>query len=163
MKEISLTKNQVALVDDVNHNWLNQWNWYADYRKSTNSFYAVRNSFQKDGKRHQISMAREILGLKYGDKRQGDHQNHNTLDNRQTNLRISTRSQNQMNRKLVQNTSSKFKGVCWHKQTKKWEAYITINGRRKHLGLWIFEELAALAYDFAALEYHREFAFFNFN
>ena len=161
MKQIPLTQGKVALVDNEDYDWLNQYKWYADYRKGIGSFYAVRQSLQKSGKRHQISMAREILGLKYKDLRQADHINHVTLDNRRSELRICTRSQNQMNRKLVLKISSKFKGVSWHKLTKKWMAYITKDKKRKYLGLFTLEQDAALAYNEIAKKYFGNFAYLN--
>ena len=87
MKQIKLTQNKVALVDDADHDWLSQWKWYAvkDY---SGDFYATRNSSWKAGKQHTIRMHRQILGLERGDKRISDHINHSTLDNCRSNLRI---------------------------------------------------------------------------
>ena len=45
------------------------------------------------------------------------------------------------------NPKSKYVGVVWHKETKKWKAYITINRKNKHLGLDQDEEKAARMYD----------------
>jgi len=42
--------------------------------------------------------------------------------------------------------ASKFKGVCWDKGTKKWRARILIDGKSKHLGLFMLEEEASEAY-----------------
>ena len=152
MKQIELTQGQYAIVDDADYDWLNQSKWCAK-RNRNGDFYAIRS---------YISMARQILGLKYGDPRQADHIDHNTLDNRQDNLRICTRQENAKNRKKQANTSSQYKGVSWHKIAKKWKAQIRINGKDKHLGLFKIEEDAALAYDATALHEFREFANLNF-
>ncbi len=42
---------------------------------------------------------------------------------------------------------SKFVGVSYHKQRKKWKSYITLNGKFKHLGLFDDEKEAAFKYD----------------
>lgn len=161
MKEIELTQNKVALVDDADYDWLNQFKWFA-YKAQTGGFYAMRHSSHKDGKRHTLYMAREILGLKRGDPRQADHINHNTLDNRRSELRICTRQENQGNRNLVSNTTSQFKGVHWHRRSKKWIARIGINRKRIHLGCFAGEEMAAMAYDLVARKVFGEFAYLNF-
>ena len=75
-----------------------------------------------------------------------DHININPLDNRIENLRAVNHSQNQRNKNKSKNCSSKYKGVCWSKRDSKWYAYIQINRKRKHLGLFINEEDANLAY-----------------
>jgi len=98
MKQIPLTQGQVALVDNTDYDWLNQWKWCA--QRTRGVFYAVRNSPRKNGKKHQIFMHREILGLRYKDGQEGDHRNHNTLDNQRENLRVCIHSQNIMNQKL---------------------------------------------------------------
>lgn len=160
MRKILLTRGQVALVDDLDYEFLSQWKWCASECK--NGFYAVRRCSLKNGKSYLLSMHRQILGLEYGDKREGDYINHNILDNRQDNLRICTQYDNKKNKSPHKNSTSKYLGVGWHKMAKKWEAQITTNRRKIYLGLFQFEKLAALAYDFAALKYHREFANFNF-
>ena len=160
MQEIPLTRGQVALVDDSDYKFLSQWKWYA--HKSPGGFYAARNAPRKNKIRHPIFMHRVILGLKYKDPQSGDHQNHNTLDNRQTNLRICTHLENMRNRKLSLNTTSRFKGVYWNKQKKKWRAHIKIDKIAKHLGYFKIEINAALAYDATAIQEFGEFACLNF-
>lgn len=162
MKEISLTQDKVALVDDIDYDWLSQWKWCA-VKMNKGNFYAVRSSPMKNGKHYSIPMAREILGLEYGDKRQADHSNHNTLDNCRANIRICTSQQNNFNRNISPKQTSKFKGVYWDKRDKKWIARIYINRRRKILGYWDMEEVAALAYDMVAIREFGEFACLNFN
>ncbi len=159
MKQITLTQGQFAIVDDADFNWLNQFKWYARKHQSGN-FYAARGCREK-GKVFTIRMSRQILELEPGDKRQGDHQNHITLDNRRSNIRICSCQENLRNRKSALNSSSKYKGVCWYKPLKKWHAQITINKIVKHLGYFIKEELAALAYNQAAKKYLGKFANIN--
>ncbi|KAK3287254.1 hypothetical protein CYMTET_5231 [Cymbomonas tetramitiformis] len=50
--------------------------------------------------------------------------------------------------------ASRYSGVSWFKQTRKWYAYVTINGCKKHLGYFVDEETAAEAYDRASRELH---------
>lgn len=162
MKRIKLTQGQYALVDDADYKYLNQWKWHA-HKQSSGNFYAVRSSSRKKGKRFLIRMHRVILGLEHFDMREGDHENHNTLDNRRSNLRICSCQQNRMNRTSNRNTTSRFRGVYWKKQDKKWRVSIQVNGKRKHLGYWNMEEVAALRYDIVAIREHGEFACLNFN
>lgn len=121
MKRIKLTQGQYTLVDDTDYDWLSKWKWYA-YKHRSGNFYAVRQPSRKDGKRHQISMSRQILGLEKGDRREGDHRNHSTLDNQRNNLRICTHQQNIMNEKSQRSTSGNFKGVSWNTHAKKWRS-----------------------------------------
>lgn len=57
-------------------------------------------------------------------------------DNRKSNLRIVTHSQNSMNRALAINNTSGITGVSWDNQMGKWRVQIGINRERKHLGLY---------------------------
>ncbi len=99
MKKIPLTQGQITIVDDIDHEELSRRKWRAQWSPSTESFYAVRWSPVLNGKKYVIRMHRQILGLKHGDKREGDHVNHDTLNNRRSNLRIVTHRENLSNRR----------------------------------------------------------------
>lgn len=74
-----------------------------------------------------------------------DHINHNVWDNRRSNLRVATNSQNQMNRDKPITNTSKVKGVYWHKNKQKWQANIQINGTLLYLGIFESKEDAITA------------------
>lgn len=63
-----------------------------------------------------------------------DHKNHNRLDNRKSNLREATFSQNGMNKIMLNRNTSGVTGVSWSKRDKCYETYISIDGKRIHLG-----------------------------
>lgn len=160
MKEIPLTQGKVALIDDEDFELVSQYTWCA--HKGRISYYALTN-IRINKRNVTLPMHRLILGLKYGDPRQVDHQNHDTLNNQKHNIRICNHSQNQANRIAQKNGTSKFKGVYWYKRTKRWMARIWISGSTRFLGYFINEHDAALAYDVAAKKYFGEFAYLNFN
>ncbi len=87
-----------------------------------------------------------------------DHVNGNRYDNRACNLRLATHSQNLCNRKAQVNNSSGYKGVVFHKASRKWAAYIGINRKLHYLGIFSTPELAHMAYCKAAAELHGNFA-----
>ena len=73
-----------------------------------------------------------------------DHKNDNPLDNRVENLQIVTQRENAC--KTQGRYSSKYKGVCWHKNHKKWAVSIYIDGKKTFLGYFNCELAASLAY-----------------
>jgi hypothetical protein len=153
MKEIELTQGKVAIVDDDDYEWLNQWKWHF------HNGYAVRTECEKR-KFKTISMHAQILGWSFGVD--VDHLDLNKLNNTRSNLRKCTHSQNQHNRSKYANNISGYKGVFWHKHEKKWQAAIKANGKIIYLGYYADAQDAARAYDAAALKYHGEFARLNF-
>lgn len=58
--------------------------------------------------------------------------------------------------------SSRFRGVSWAKWDRKWQAYIVVRGKMKHVGLFVNEEDAARARDVAWLEAGGNSARLNF-
>jgi len=87
-----------------------------------------------------------------------DHANGIVTDNRIENLRPCTRSQNRMNSRVRINNTSGVKGLSWHKAAGKWGAYIAINGRQTHLGLFWDKEVAAQVVRIERGRLHGEFA-----
>jgi hypothetical protein len=159
MQEISLTKGQVAIIDDADWPIVSEHQWYALWNKDTRSFYALTGIRKADGRWTTTQMHRLILGAQKG--QQVDHLNHNTLDNRRSNIRLCTRSQNMHNRGNQRNNTSGYKGVFLHKQTGQWRTQIAINGKIIYLGRYKTPELAYIAYCQAAKERHGEFANFG--
>ena len=84
-----------------------------------------------------------------------DHINHNTLDNRRSNLFAGGRRENNRNiDKKNERTTSKYPGVCWYKRDEKWEVRIRAEGKKKHLGYFTEELEAAYTYYQAARKQH---------
>lgn len=72
-----------------------------------------------------------------------DHINGDKLDNRWSNLRIATRSQNMANTCLDPRNTSGATGVTWDKARNKWRAQLRVNGRKTNLGRFNTREEAA--------------------
>ncbi|MGB2866426.1 MAG: HNH endonuclease [Sedimentisphaerales bacterium] len=157
-RRIPLTQGKCAIVDQDDFERLNKYKWYAV--KSTNTFYARRT--KRAGKKYVfIMMHRDVIHPP------GhflvDHINHNGLDNRKANLRLATCAQNSYNRIYFRKSkSSKYTGVSWQKQRKKWIVVIRYNCNNKFIGYFEDEIQAAKAYDKAAKKHHGEFASLNF-
>lgn len=155
MKEIYLTQGKVALVDDEDFEYLNQWKWCA--AKGGNAFYAIR--MEPGNPRTLILMHQQILDF----PEEVDHKDGDGLNNQRLNLRACTRSQNHMNRRPKPGCSSRFKGVSFNEKCRihPWRAMIMVNYKRTYIGFYTTEEEAALAYNQKALELFGEFARLN--
>jgi hypothetical protein len=81
----------------------------------------------------------------------------NRYDNRKCNLRVVTRSQNNMNRHIGKNNTSGVKGVCWHSRDNEWRAQIGYRGKNIHLGGFQNFEDAVAARKQAEEKYFKEF------
>lgn len=85
-----------------------------------------------------------------------DHANGDRIDNRLSNLRLATRSQNQANKGVFKNNTTGYKGVS--RNRRKFRAAIHHNGRYIHIGNFETTEAAHEAYKLAASELYGEFA-----
>lgn len=157
MKEIQLTQGKVALVDDADYDWLNQWKWFA--AKAKNTVYAHRNE-RVNGRQLTVRMHRIILGLT-DPKDFCDHSNGDGLDNQRSNIRRCTKRENGLNCKRKTSDTSNYKGVSLYARSNTWVARIMHNGKSVHLGYHKTENAAALIYNEAAIKYHGEFAYLN--
>jgi hypothetical protein len=87
-----------------------------------------------------------------------DHADLDKTNNRFSNLREATGSQNQWNQRAYSNNKSGLKGVSWDKQHSKWLAQIKVYGKVRHLGRFTTPEAAHAAYVAAAAEHFSEFS-----
>lgn len=92
---------------------------------------------------------------------QVDHRNLNRSDNRWTNLREATPSQNRRNSGTPAHNTSGLKGVSKVKSG-KWVAQIRVGGGKNlNLGRYSTKSQAKAAYDLAAYMFHSDFANFG--
>ncbi len=104
-------------------------------------------------------MHRFILSAK--DAQFIDHKDHNGLNNSIFNIRFCTLTENQHNKNSHKNSTSKHKGVTWHRREKRWRATIYYE-KSITIGHYKSETKAAKAYDKKAKELFGEFARTNF-
>jgi len=141
MKEIKLTQGKVALVDDDDYEYLNQFKWTLKTWSKSNSLYAVR--YKKiNGEYRVIPMHRVIMNTPIG--LEVDHKDHNGLNNQKCNLRNCTHSDNIRNRRPSKTGTSKYLGVSY--VTVRGNRYITAHCGKINLGYFDTEENAAKAY-----------------
>lgn len=145
----------VALVDADDLGLVRDFSWHLH-----DNGYASADARLPDGRR-RLYMHRLILQLTL-DGLEVDHINRDRLDNRRSNLRAATRTQQARNTSLRSNNTSGYKGVSRAKGA-RWQAHIRIDGRSISLGSgFITARAAAAAYDKAATEAFGEFAAINF-
>lgn len=87
-----------------------------------------------------------------------DHKDTDATNNKWSNLRLATRSQNAANTRLRENNTSGYKGISWSSTRKRWCAYINFQGKRIPLGRYKNKQDAVLIRQAKALELFGEFA-----
>jgi hypothetical protein len=152
---VTLTRGQIATIDAADIPLVEGCNWSAN--PSKNTFYAQRRMRIGINQPRMIMMHRVILGVT-DQKIHVDHIDRNGLNNRRSNLRECTFSQNGYNSSIPRTNTSGFKGVSWDVQVKKWQANIRVSGVKKNLGRFSTAEEAYAAYCAAAFKFHGEFA-----
>lgn len=150
---------RVALVDDEDYDLVMQYRWYVYERTRNNRTHGpyAQAVIKRGGQQTAIKMHRLIT-----DWPMIDHRDNNGLNNQRSNLRPTTAVRNQQNGRSCLNSTSKFKGVSWDRNRKRWQAQIKAGPRNVFLGRFSDEEVAARAYDEAALEAFGEHAHLNF-
>lgn len=171
MKQITLTRGKVALVDDEDFEWLSQYKWHFTLGHRGNEYAHTTIYKGKDNPYYRWPMHRAILERQGYDMtgHHADHINGNGLDNRRCNLRKATPQQNACNQRNRRQTNTPYIGV--HKydterrpsyQAKPYWAAVTVHGKKISAGYFATAEEAAIERDRAAYFYQGEFAVLNF-
>lgn len=157
MKELILfNTDKKALIDDEDYERLCVYRWRLN--TSVDTITIRRESGNPGGKRKITSLACQIMNrfdVIF------DHIDLNSFNNQKSNLREATHGQNMANRTKFKNKTSQYKGVSWRIRTRKWISQIRYQGKDIYLGSFDDEKEAALAWNKAAVELHKEFAVIN--
>lgn len=148
---IPLTQGQEAIIDAADVPLVSGRSWFAARSKKT--FYAVSSIHTPTPRR----LALHVLILSPAAGFLVDHRDGNGLNCRRYNLRPATPAQNMHNTTMWVNNKSGVRGVRWHKDNKRWQAAISINGKPKYLGSFVDIKDAEAAYLAAARSLHGEF------
>ena len=142
-----IISGKTVLIDKEDWSKLSKHAWHIE----TNHGYVV----YRDSKRHKFYLHRLILNSPVG--KIIDHKNRNKLDNRKSNLRISSSRRNVLNQDWSKGISQLKNG--------KWRAYVTITGKdskkQLHLGQYDSEYEANLVTKTARLVLERVYSTFN--
>lgn len=160
---LPLTKGYIAVVDACDADLVDSY-WHAKVRVGRKAVYAARNSkthgIRGEEHLHRIILSR-VIGRRLGEAELVDHIDGDGLNNRRSNLRVATVSENLYNAPANAANKTGYKGVYLVKDSNKYAATISFNNERLHLGTFQTPELAYSAYCKAAEKYHGEFARFE--
>lgn len=147
--------DKVFLVDEADEPLVRPYRWYLTKLGTVNGYREYRN-----GQPVWIILSRLLLGVTDGAVLV-DHISGDSLDNRRSNLRQATDSQNNRNARLHRDNQSGYKGVS-PARGGRWRANICHDRTTRTLGHTATAEEAAHLYDAAARDLHGAFARLNF-
>lgn len=131
-----------------------------DYDKIKNYCWFINEDgyvIANDGEGKIIRFHRIIMPV--GKHDQIDHIKHKTNDNRKSEIRIVTGTQNNMNRSKQSNNTSSITGVYWSTTKQRWCSEIMINNRKIYLGVFVKFEDAVKARKEAEDKYFGEYSY----
>lgn len=121
--------------------------------------YLTTTILKDDETRSSIMMHQLILPTENGYMPDHIHGKESRNDNRKSNLRIVTKSQNAMNQGLRSDNRSGVRGVYWNEHANMWIADIQKDGKRHYLGVFSNFNDAVNARKEAEKKYFGEYAY----
>lgn len=115
--------------------------WCAFWSETSRTYYVYCRSLLPP--REVILLHRWLLGT--APSLHVDHQDHNGLNNRKSNIRSVSRSVNQLNNRKPRNNTSGYRGVVWDKNRSLWMARVKVMGKNRMIGRFSTAELANTA------------------
>lgn len=137
VKSIFLQDGEEIFVDDEDYERVNQHTWFKDYSDNTRMIGTILPD------RKRVSLTNFIKEKSF----QKEKNNNFTKDN------LSNKGNHSRWSRPSYKSISKYKGVTWRKNRKKWVAFIKVDEKSKYLGSYKSEDEAAIAYNNAVMEY----------
>lgn len=128
------TKGNVleVLIDKEDIPRIKLYTWHAKYQKDIDSYYIETNQKVSSGK-FMLMLHRFIM--KTNDSLTIDHINHNTLDNRKSNLRICSQGENNLNQaELRKNNKTGYRNISYQTRYGQYIVTLMIDGKNKTIG-----------------------------
>ena len=147
----------IFYFDLEDYNKIKDYNWYVNDQHYLLARVNIGNKKVKDIRMHRIIMDVEDPNIEI------DHIHgiKSRNDNRKSNLRLATHSQNNINKDKASNNTSGVKGVTWDKRTGKWRVRITVNKVTHELGFFDEFEEATKVRKEAEEKYFGEWSYDN--
>lgn len=155
-KSVPLQCGDMCLVDVADYEIVKHLSWFSATKRGVKY---VKTSIRDGGKQKGILMHRMLLNCP--PDMFVDHINHNTLDNRRSNLRICNAHQNQHNSTKRKNGKWPYKGVQVSPYG-RWRAALVVYGVLHQSKTVSTMEEAAHEFDKLARKHQGEFAYQNF-
>ena len=138
------------------------YTWFAKYSATVGKFYAASSEYRPELKKARtVLMHQFIMGVENSTREVNvDHINHDTLDNRKENLRVTNVTDNCKNRRLSKANKSGYRNVCWDKREQMWMVQLQVDGKNTCLGKFPkdkLDEAGSFAKEMRA-KYYGEFA-----
>lgn len=127
---IATNKTKVLFeIDDEDYDKVSAYKWHTKKSRPNSGIYIRRRAGQRS-----ISLTSCILGV--DPSIIIDHIDGNTLNNKKSNLRITTNTNNVRNQRKHLNSTSGYKGVTWDKSHNKWMAQIRVSHKNYFIGYY---------------------------
>jgi len=161
VRRIQLPHGLFALIDSEDYQRISKHRWCC-LKKGDGTPRAVkRTAYIKEGQKQEgVYLHREIMNPP--PDMCIDHIDGDALNNRKSNLRVCSHSENAANINNGPKSKSGYYGVYWHKGKQQWRASIMHNYKNIHIGYFVDAEQAAAERDIMACELFGEFATLNF-
>lgn len=166
MKKMMYKRNRYDLSGSFGIGYDSKGNefWFdlEDYDKIKDYCWTIHHTkyVTAKNKEHKWIMLHKLIMNDLDNKYCIDHiKTERKFDNRKSNLRHSSRSQNNMNKVMQKNNKSGHTGVYYHSYNDKWRAIININKKTKTLGDFKNIEDAIKARKEAEQKYYGDFCY----
>jgi hypothetical protein len=151
--EMDLTRDKSTTLEFKDWLLVSKYRWIAHSRGY--GFYVLSWKFV-GGKRLVLRMHREIMNT----TGEVDHIDHNPLNNRRSNLRLASRTENVRNTGPRAKNKLGYKGV--DRVAKGYRAQIQADKKKINIGTFETLQEAIEHYDMASLAHHGEYGYLNF-